>query len=309
MKETKIELNGMSCASCERLIRRVAEKNSIAVNSLDVKTGEVVVFCESEKLEPFKKQLADKGFTEKASDPNFSRGDPKRVKKYISSILAADSEVETESRLFNYSIASTAILFVIGGLVYSYLIAPTFQNAAAYLPLFILAVLSSVITVFSYYHMLSYRKNLSCMNGMMIGMTLGMISGFLVGGIIGATNGMFVGSVAGIFVGAVFGVNVGKCCGIMGALEGLMAALMAGVMGAMTSVMLIRDNLVLFLYILFGISSVILGGLSYMMYRESEGEPTQTKVNFGDFLIEAILLAGFIIAIVLYGPRGTLIYP
>lgn len=157
--------------------------------------------------------------------------------------------------------------------------------------------------------MMCYRKEISCTNGMMVGMTIGMIAGFMCGAIIGATNGMFFGAVVGVIIGMILGCNVGRCCGIMGALEGLMAGLMAGTMGAMLSVMLINDNLIAFMYFLFGCSAIILGGLSYMMYRESGPiSNDQLGINFTGFLLASLLLTVVLVAIMFFGPKGSIIY-
>ncbi len=329
IKETKLELSGMHCESCEKLIQRVAEKNSVAVKSIDARAGYLVLECEEDKLGSIKQQLAEKGFTEKKnwtgsitgdktqnSGPETSpgRGDPERVKKYVYSIISGEPEFAVETKLFNYSVGSViglTALFLFGyKFAFSQLLGRVVPNFNAYLPLVFLSLLSSAVISGAYSHMRAYRKNISCMNGMMVGMTIGMISGFMVGALIGATNGLFIGSAAGIFVGMFLGVKVGKCCGIMGAMEGAMAGFMTGIMGAMTSIMLIRDNLVLFLYISFGVCALILGGLSYLMYRESES--TAPKADFGtgfwDFFINCAVFALLLAGIMIFGPKALLVY-
>src|SRR3990167_689040 len=131
-------------------------------------------------------------------------------------------------------------------------------------------ILSYAIILPSVRHVRAY-KNFQCMSGMMIGMTIGMISGFLPGFFIGATNGMFYGSVFGMAIGIFFGIWNGKCCGIMGVMEGMMAGFMGGLMGAMTAIMMYNDNLKIAAFILFIISSVIIIGLNFMIYKETRG--------------------------------------
>src|SRR3989338_235507 len=114
-----------------------------------------------------------------------------------------------------------------------------------------IAISAAVIGIGAW-HIKSYRHTFSCSMGMMAGMTIGMMSGFLLGAIIGATNGMFMGSVYGMFTGMFIGAWITRCCGIMSVMEGLMAGLMGGIMGAMTTVMMLNDNLVLFMTLLFG---------------------------------------------------------
>src|SRR3989344_5397138 len=101
-------------------------------------------------------------------------------------------------------------------------------------------------------------KEFPCMSGMMIGMTLGMIAGFLSGFFLSSTNGMFYGSVFGMAVGIFLGVLNGKCCGIMGVMEGMTAGFMGGLMGAMTSIMMLNDNLKAAGAIVFAFSAIIL---------------------------------------------------
>ncbi len=231
------------------------------------------------------------------------------MKQYLLAILAGEQHVEVESKLLRYSLGSMAILIVLISLIYSTVL-KNFTNASAYLPLFLLVIATAVATLFAYNHVHCHRKNMLCMNGMMIGMTMGMIIGFIVGAIVGATNGMFIGSLIGMGTGIILGLSTGRYCGIMGAMEGIMAGFMSGLMGAMTSIMMLRDNLVIFIYIMFGICVVILGSLSYMLHRE-EG-PTQKielQTNFWNFLAASTAFSLLLMAIMIYGPRGILVYP
>lgn len=149
-------------------------------------------------------------------------------------------------------------------------------------------------------------KQFPCMSGMMIGMTVGMIAGFLAGYYIGATNGLFLGSVFGMAVGIGFGVWLGKCCGVMGFMEGTMAGFMAGPMGAMTSVMLLNDNLKPMTFIVTLVGALIIFSLNYMIYLETKG--TEEKRREGNLIPIGISIALIIITTLLmvYGPRSSL---
>lgn len=149
----------------------------------------------------------------------------------------------------------------------------------------------------------AYEK-LPCMAGMMVGMTTGMIAGFLPGFLVASTNGMFYGSIFGMALGITFGIHNGKCCGIMGAMEGIMAGFMGGLMGAMTSFMLLNDNLIPATIIVFIISSVIMFGLNYLIYKEMKFETKKTKKdNLQTFFIVSILT--FLTTwMIVYGPKG-----
>lgn len=149
-------------------------------------------------------------------------------------------------------------------------------------------------------------KEFPCMSGMMIGMTIGMISGFLLGLYVGATNGMFYGSVFGMLIGISLGIWNGKCCGVMGVMEGIMAGFMGGLMGAMTAVMMFNENLKAIGIIVFIVSSVIIIGLNFMIFKETRGAE---RVNKDDEFFAVILnsiLIFITIWIIVYGPRSVL---
>lgn len=306
MEEYRLELSGITCESCGKLIRRVAEQNGAVVRDIDFQTHSVSLSCEPEKLGPLKKQLAEKGYPEKGIDTG-TRGKPERIFRYITAVISGEKQVAVENRLLNYALGSLIALMILGAAAYA---AAPQSIQPEYVPLLALVISGAVVTVGAYHHMDCYRKSLSCMNGMMVGMTMGMISGFMVGALIGATNGMFIGSVAGMGVGIALGVRLGSCCGIAGAMEGAMAGLMAGIMGAMTSVMMLYDNLVAFLYILFGLCAIILGGLSYMMFREAgSAEPAALGARFSHFFVTSAVLAALLSAIMIFGPKGPLVFP
>jgi hypothetical protein len=126
----------------------------------------------------------------------------------------------------------------------------------------------------------------------------------MLGAVVGATNGMFVGSVVGMAGGMLAGIWAGKYVGVMGTLEGMMAGLMAGTMGAMLSVMMVVDNLVPFLYILFGVCIVMLLGLNYMIYAEA-GPLMQARIpSWTRILVIACVVLIFIYALALFGPKS-----
>lgn len=166
------------------------------------------------------------------------------------------------------------------------------------------AILSYSLIVPTFKHIRPY-KEFPCMGGMMVGMTIGMISGFLPGFFIGSTNGMFYGSVWGMIVGITLGVWSGKCCGIMGVMEGLMSGFMGGLMGAMTAIMMFNDNLKAAGVIVFLISSAILIGLNFMIYRETKGIDRLHEDNFFNAVL-SFLLTAITIWLSVFGPRSAL---
>jgi hypothetical protein len=228
---------------------------------------------------------------------------------YIGSVVAGETHVEVESRLLNYALGTTALLCIVAAV---FLYGPMLEAYGNPLPaasLLFFVIAAAVMSVYSVSHMDTYRKGMTCSNGMMVGMTTGMVSGYMVGAVIGATNGMFVGSVTGTAVGIFIGLALGKHSGVMGAMEGVMAGLMAGTMGAMTTVMMINDNLLAFLYILAGICLAITGMLSYMMFREAGPAPRHGfRGGFARFLIDTGALCAVMTFIILYGPKGGLVF-
>ncbi|MFA6035418.1 MAG: heavy metal-associated domain-containing protein [Candidatus Micrarchaeia archaeon] len=308
-KEHKLELNGMHCESCERLVRRAAEKAGAEVKQVNAGEGFVTFSCDEGVLPALKKALLAKGFTEKGSE-EVGRGDINRVKEYAVAVMENREDVEVENALLNYSLGSFAMLVLIAAALYLFVL-QGIENIAGYAQLFLLAIGSAVVLSFSYHHLGTYRRAMSCTNGMMAGMTLGMMGGFLVGALVGATNGMFVGSLAGMLAGIALGVGIGRHCGVMGALEGGMAGIMAGTMGAMLSVMMVNDHLLAFLYVLFALCAGVLGGLSYMMHREAAEVPKKSdlKASFSEFAGFCAVMVLALMLLMTLGPKAGFIYP
>lgn len=246
------------------------------------------------------------GQTSESSCCQEARGDPKRVIAYLRDVLAGEERVRLESDILKFSLGSLLALALLGIGLFALGLGSEMRSSS-YPILLLLGAGTSVMTVASYNHMASYRKGMSCQNGMMVGMTAGMMSGFLSGALLGATNGMFIGSVAGCAIGIAVGIMLGRFSGIMGAMEGIMAGLMSGTMGAMLSVMMINDNLMAFLLLLFGIAIIIFGGLSYMMFREA-GE-VSGECQRPDLLVFFMSCAAFSMLLsimMIYGPKGPI---
>ncbi len=172
----------------------------------------------------------------------------------------------------------------------------------------ILLAVMTVVNAAAVWHVRAYRKDVPHMAGMMIGMTIGMVSGFTLGALVGATNGMFVGAVYGMAVGIAAGAWCGKCCGVMGVMEGLMAGLMGGTMGPMLSVMMLNDNVRIFLPILLGSVLFIVVGLMYMLYKESSGMADSfKKLELLPFLAVCFLVTVATMLLIVYGPKSLIV--
>jgi len=97
-------------------------------------------------------------------------------------------------------------------------------------------------------------------------------------------------------------------------MEGLLAGMMGGVMGAMTTLMLLNDNVLLFFPFIFASSAVILMGLSYMVYKDFNhglsGPGQQQK--FESYSIPLYITFAFMLTmattwLIVYGPRSALV--
>lgn len=305
MKEYTLKLGGMSCGACERIIEKVAERNGAQVKEIDAKKAKATIVCEESKIETIKKELTDRGFPQKGSEQDHGRGDIKNVLNYISAVISVQPHVEQEARLVNHALVAGIVLFILNVLIY-FLFVQGLENAEKYIPFLVLGIIASVSIVFAYLHSRCFGRIISCQNGMMVGMTMGMVAGFMVGEIIASTNGMFIGSLSGIATGVWIGVKSGKCCGVMGAMEGIMAGIMAGLMGPMTVIMTLNDNLLVLTYVLFAGLVLLLGGLSYMLYKEEGETPAENKTKVFEFIMFSLILNFVMLAIIFFAPKGPL---
>ncbi|MEN9681972.1 MAG: hypothetical protein RLZZ627_1865 [Pseudomonadota bacterium] len=173
-----------------------------------------------------------------------------------------------------------------------------------YLDVSVVALVSTLSYLRSYVY-----ANAGHAVGMLIGMTIGMQVGTMVGGVLGATNGFFVGSMVGMVLGAFYGVLTAWCCGSMAVLHGLMGGVMGGPMGAMVVVMMLPDNVLIFMPFFTGINVLILMCFTYIFYRECvvEGRcPTRKPLGLPALLLATVLTTTGLAALVLFGPRGPM---
>ena len=221
--------------------------------------------------------------------------------QFITALNNEEAEGELVKTIF-VSLIASLILF---GIVY-FLKLKTIENFIPKYGFFLFfAILSYSLILPSIRYVRAY-KEFSCMSGMMIGMTTGMISGFLLGFFIASTNGMFVGSVFGMSIGIISGVYNGKCCGVMGIMEGVMAGFMGGLMGAMTAFMLINDHLKTAAVIIFFISSFILFGLNFIIYKETREMERKHKDHELFIILLSLVLTTITIWLSVFGPRSLL---
>lgn len=327
-----IIITGMHCEACERTIKRALHKLDGFVNiDLNYKNKNAKVVFDQRKitLGRILNVIAKKGYEAKYVERNVHENELDnedsreadeeesnysfvlKAKRFIQFLLYKDGNYSAEREMINIGASTFLTLLFLEGVAYFgffYSVENFFSKYAPYIFYLIISVVTNGVVI---WHIKAYQRNASCMSGMMIGMTTGMMSGFMFGAIVGATNGMFYGSIYGILIGILVGVWCGKCCGIMGIMEGLMAGLMAGLMGAMTSVMMLNDNLQIFMPFLIFICSVILIGLTYMVYKESKEEDIELEIKEGYNLLSFITIS-FIVTIIttffmIYGPKSIIV--
>ena len=300
MVEKTFTATGLTCGSCEELIGRAVSKNGGALKGVDYASGLVTVDCEEGKFEEIKQAVYAKGFGPSSKTHSF--------KGVVKGILGDDSAFAAERKIIEYSIGSLLLVFLVQA-GFSFFLFQGIENFwTVFAPLIFLLTLGVVATMAAFSHLSFFKTDLSCMTGMMVGMTMGMTSGFMLGALMGATNGMFVGALLGMLVGIALGAFAGKCCGVMGVMEGMMAGLMSGTMGAMLSVMLLGDNLMAFIFILFIVCVLILLGLGYAVFKESGFIPQgKFELPFAAFAAIALFTTMALTLLMLYGPKSAVV--
>ncbi|MFA6048833.1 MAG: hypothetical protein WC792_02705 [Candidatus Micrarchaeia archaeon] len=300
--EQNIQLSGLECDSCEKVVARLVEKNACTLVSLDAKKGALVVDAPSQQnLESLQSALSGAGYGVGGNPA--SRGDSGRFFWFLGKLFSNSPELAAERAIVEVAAVSLFAMVCLVALPY---FVPQLSGAKPFAPLLFLGAAGTAACYLALEHFRSYTQPHNCMCGMMVGMTIGMIGGFLAGALSGAANGMFTGSVVGVVVGMWLGASAGSAVGVMGALEGLMAGLMSGTMGAMLSVMLYNDNLMPFLFILFAACVLILAALSYMLYRESGPLPEGKRSGIAAAVATNVALFAIFSAIIVWGPRSAL---
>jgi copper chaperone CopZ len=291
VRTKRVEIGGMNCESCERLISNSVSACGGKVREISASNGYAVVEFPEGSEGKIGQAIEAAGY-EVGGKP--AESFEQQMAGFASDFIAGKPGVRLIRTCFTYSMLSFVALS---------LVALAWAGTSKYLPYFIYGIVSAASVAGALALFQAHRERFNCMEGMMIGMSIGMVAGFLFGAIAGATNGMFVGSVFGMAVGMALGAYAGKCCGIMGLMEGMMAGLMGGTMGAMLTVMMQFDHLGEFM-LLFALSCLaILAGLKYMIHyyagRRGEGE----LVGFPAFFSLALLLSLLTAAVVLYAPK------
>ncbi|HLC48467.1 MAG TPA: hypothetical protein VJI13_05315 [Candidatus Norongarragalinales archaeon] len=299
MVEKDVYIRELNCEACERLVERIAIRHSVKLEDVDFQQKRARLSGETPQMEAMAQELEKMGYS--TSFERVPRGGKGKMRliNFIRGAIFGEDNYKVEAKGVEIFVFSFVILAVATISMSFVGIITGDSTYYAFLSLISIAVIIAVA-----WQVEAYRDSFTHMNGMMIGMTIGMTAGFLAGAIVGATNGMFIGTVYGMLIGMAAGAYLGYCCGIMGVLEGLMGGLMAGTMGAMLSVMMIFDNLKLFLPILLASFVIIMFGLSYMIHKENIGFKAEKPKIWG-FLALALLVHIITLLVIAYGPKSA----
>ena len=305
MNSLQLKIVGMHCASCEKLLKKaLLQIDHIKQVDLSYKNEIATLHYNPEINVNYVISLIRKvGYDAMVIDQDYVTEDV-TFTKYLDHLKHKNT---VEGKLVWIALGTFVVLSVLEIIAYFgfFRTIPGFFDRFGYYITFL--VLSVVVSGTSVWHIRAYGSTFSCMSGMMIGMTSGMISGFLIGLIVGATNGMFIGSLVGLGVGIFIGIVTGKCCGVMGVMEGMMAGFMGGLMGAMTSLMMLNDHLKIIIPVLVGVSTAILLGLDYMIYKEvGHLKEKVNKSEFLPFITFCFVVTIGITFLMVYGPKSIL---
>ncbi len=298
-----LPIQNVSCEACEKVIGRILQKIPQArIESLSQDGKTLTLTCREEDVHLIKSRLREYDYLDEG---NYSGS---HLTHTLTRILTNAKGFEAEHRLLQYTIGCLVMASLAMYGAFQFLAAGN-DSVARQWPILALLPIGTALVGGSLLHIRPLREHFNCTHGMMAGMGIGMMSGFMSGALMGATNGMFMGSVGGMIIGMGISAYAMRKNGIMSILEGLMAGLMSGTMGAMLSVMMITDHLIEFLYILFGVSFLILGGMSYFMLQEVGPIQSEKKtirfIPFVGFCLVAMLL---ILTLIVWGPKSAFVW-
>ncbi|VVB56614.1 Uncharacterised protein [uncultured archaeon] len=317
-KTYQVEIQGMTCESCERMVSRCVSKiDGTEVLSVSAKDGRMSVRAPEGSGERLRQAIEEAGYrmvsVEKKTEDAGSRKETEKISypavpsagEVWRGIMGSSIEWLPERTLLTHATGTLTALLVLLAFMYFGLWRELPGFFAAQMPLLLLGAVAVVSVVATGYHFSAYKRTISCSIGMMEGMTFGMMTGFMIGALIGATNGMFWGSVLGMLVGCAAGVWAGWRSGVMGVMEGLMAGVMSGTMGAMLSVMLLASPLIEFLALLTALCVLILIALAYMQVNEM-GKLDHKSADVGTFASMAsssVIFFLLLTIVMVYGPK------
>ncbi|MFA5796418.1 MAG: heavy-metal-associated domain-containing protein [Candidatus Woesearchaeota archaeon] len=303
--KTKIYVPDIECDSCVKLLHRKF-KHTEGVTEYDVTHDSVDVTYDETIIEAKElvEMIEEMGF--RASKTPFER---KTFSERWRDLRQNPYKYEMPLKAAYYSIAIFLILSLLEIIAYFAFFTTTPGFIAKHAIWFLYLNITVASLGATLWYMTSYKGTVTCMTGMMIGMTVGMQAGMMIGAVMGGTNGFFTGALVGMFVAVILGTITGAVCGIMGAVQGMMTGVMAGTMGAMITVMMFTDHVLIFMPFYMIINVLVLGGLIYIFYEEVvEGKKDVKKktIDFTTFASLSIIATTLLIIIMVYGPKSPL---
>ncbi|MBR9700439.1 hypothetical protein GOV11_01075 [Candidatus Woesearchaeota archaeon] len=300
--KTRLYSPDIECDSCVKVLNRMLKKER-GITDFKITTEYIDLSYDKKlKLKLLMKRIKEKGYRV-SSRPM----DRPQIRERIGEFLTDRKKYMIEWRMLKYMTVTLIFALVLQG-AFAYMmdgLRPGFM--AAYWPWLTYLTFSTVFISAAVWHFLAYRTTVTCMTGMMIGMTIGMQTGMLVGAVLGVTNGFFWGAMVGMLSGSIIGAWTGNCCGIMGIMEGLMSGIMGGTMGAMITVMMVFDHIHWFMPVYVFLNLLILVGFSYMLFEELvEGKDVAVKpASFPAFLAACLGALALLTALVVFLPKST----
>ncbi|UVI33448.1 cupredoxin domain-containing protein [Paenibacillus spongiae] len=161
----------------------------------------------------------------------------------------------------------------------------------------LLSGLFGVLAVWITGFIITFRKQLTCMVGMMAAMALGMTVGLALGALLTLwlPGQFFYSTVISMIAGGAIGVLAGAPISLMAVMDGLLSGIMGGMMGTMLMVMMPQP----YAGITVKFMSVICSGILFLLYLMLQGEIKTSSLRQKSFLLSKPVSMFAVIAITL----------
>ncbi|WP_314590338.1 cupredoxin domain-containing protein [Paenibacillus terrigena] len=137
----------------------------------------------------------------------------------------------------------------------------------------IIAVLTGLIVILSVWltgFVITFRRQISCMVGMMSAMTLGMTVGLVMGTFVAVwlPGQFFQSTLISMLIGCLAGVIIGWPISLMAIMDGLLSGIMGGMMGAMLMFMMPAA----YITVTVKIMAILCSGILFLLFILLQGE-------------------------------------
>lgn len=157
--------------------------------------------------------------------------------------------------------------------------------------------LFGILTIWVTGFIFAFRKQLTCMAGMMAAMTMGMAVGLTMGTILALwlPGQFFQSTVIGMLIGGIVGAFIGGPISIMAVLDGLLSGIMGGMMGTMLMVMMPSPYTLVTVKII----SVLFSGIIFILFIMLQSEIKPDHLKQRTFLLSKPLSMFLVVGLVL----------